>query len=466
MAAVLAAAVADLGRYGGRRCVAAAPAVSLRHQFPSPWSGSSQSAASSPRIGRSCSAAVGGQPSVEFVTTAERAGSLATELLAASRTSEAEDRLVADEAADAVGLDCEGVRLGRFGRLTVMQLAADRGQRLFLLDALRPGVVEAVRDLLESKKVVKVMHDCREDASALLHQHGVTLSAVFDTQAAYSEIERKSGRELFQVSTAQLLKAKLGVVDIPEVAQVKMQMQKDAMMWARRPLTAAMARYALHGVAHLLPLRLTLLREAQLQRAGRRAKIGDGQQLLEDMAHASEQALSYRDLNTQFATPEAMAKIGTALWALVAAHNVRGLYFKLNGGRVGLASTPSALARFKDTEIGDLVLCCVSGVSMDGSYIYLDRYDHDWDYFDHQLRPSGEPEVGVFGREHRFKSSLFADGQSEHVDPLLTRGLPAADATLAGSDGLDPWEADYEDMGQSADIDLYKLRASARPTRR
>ena len=29
----------------------------------------------------------------------------------------------------------------------------------------------------------------------------------------------------------------------------------------------------------------------------------------------------------------------------------------------------------------------------DGRYIYLDRYDHDWDFFDHQLRPSPEPEA-------------------------------------------------------------------------
>ena len=36
---------------------------------------------------------------------------------------------------------------------------------------------------------------------------------------------------------------------------------------------------------------------------------------------------------------------------------------------------------------------CYRQLPKDGRYLYLDRYDHDWDYFDHQLRPARTPEA-------------------------------------------------------------------------
>ncbi|CAE8601880.1 unnamed protein product, partial [Polarella glacialis] len=171
----------------------------------------------------------------------------------------------------------------------------------------------------------------------------------------------------------------------------------------------------------------------------------------EEMAHASARALDYRLLNQEFPAPEAMAKIGTRLWALAAACTTRAIYFKLNAGRVGVVSTPSALKRFEDVQPGDLALCVVSGISLDGTYLYLDRYDHDWDFFDHQLRPTGEPEVGAFGREYRYSTSAPAFSRSETTDPLLLRGLPALGDGLELPGGLDPWEAGPEDVSWDGD---------------
>merc|ERR1712008_622797 len=123
-----------------------------------------------------------------------------------------------------------------------------------------------------------------------------------------------------------------------------------------------MVHYALYGVSKLLPLRVALLKELSTF----------GHIAVADAAHASNRALEYRNLNSHFPTAESMAKIGTRLWAYVATRTHRGIYFKLNAGRVGLASTPAAILRFKDVQLGDAVLCCVSGVSINGSYIYLD----------------------------------------------------------------------------------------------
>eukprot|EP00933_Yihiella_yeosuensis_P067226 TRINITY_DN7196_c1_g1_i1.p1 TRINITY_DN7196_c1_g1~~TRINITY_DN7196_c1_g1_i1.p1 ORF type:complete len:321 (+),score=40.18 TRINITY_DN7196_c1_g1_i1:608-1570(+) len=313
------------------------------------------------------------------------------------------------------------------------------------------------------------MHDCREDSAALFHQHGVKLTAVFDTQAAHAVLERHQGRPAFAISGAEILRHRLGIQDPPETAELKSLMLQDPQLWARRPLTGSLVRYALHGVAPLLDLRDSLVQEATeissnaksirepgLSRRRRKnpvissstesqddssGSIGP-EQIFLDMVHTSNRALDYRDLNREFPTAESMAKIGSRLWALAAARNDRALYFKLNAGRVGVVSTPSALSRFKDVQPGDLALCCVSGVSMDGSYLYLDRYDHDWDFFDHQLRPSGEPEVGVYGREHRHSTTSPALPDNGSMDPLLLRGLPAFNDSTA----LDAWEADSEDV--------------------
>lgn len=378
---------------------------------------------------------VAGRQSVECIVSAKRVCEVAEELVGGVLEGPSATPGLA------VALDCEGVRLGRFGRICLVQLAVPGG-RLFLFDALRPGVVEALAPLLESTRVEKVLHDCREDSTALYHQHGVELRRVFDTQAVQAALERHAGRPARQAPITELLRTKLGVAEPEEQAEMKQLMMGDAKLWASRPLTRMLVRYALHGVVHLLPLRAALLEEASSSGIP-----------FSYLAHASDRAVEYRLLNREFPSAASMAKIGTRLWALVAARTDLGVYFKLNAGRVGLSSTPSAIARFKDVELGDAVLCCVSGVSLDGTYLYLDRYDHDWDYFDHQLRPSGEPEVGTYGREHRHWTSLLPGASPVgSLDPLLLRGLPAS-GEPEGADGFDAWEAGPEDLGQPIDLE-------------
>ncbi|CAE7203456.1 HAL3B [Symbiodinium natans] len=261
----------------------------------------------------------------------------------------AELQAVRSQQGPAVALDCEGVRLGRFGRICLLQLQDSKGHVL-LCDALRKGVVEALAPLLESRRVVKVMHDCREDSAALFHQHGIQLRAVFDTQVAHAILERRAGREAYQASASELLKEYLGIE--PEQTELKSRMLQDPDLWARRPLTSDLVRYALHSVSHLLQLHHKLVARGQDWNAA----LGSGRH------------------------PDSRVMLPLV--------TVRGHPNK------------------QDVQLGDLVLCCVSGVSLDGKYIYLDRYDHDWDFFDHQLRPSLQPEVGAYGREHRFRRGL------------------------------------------------------------
>lgn len=50
----------------------------------------------------------------------------------------------------------------------------------FLFDMVNE--VAGTTAFLENSGVVKVLHDCRQDAAALLAQRGITLTQVFDTQ--------------------------------------------------------------------------------------------------------------------------------------------------------------------------------------------------------------------------------------------------------------------------------------------
>ena len=185
-------------------------------------------------------------------------------------TEEAELQAVRSPRSPAVALDCEGVRLGRFGRVCLLQLQSSSG-RVLLCDALRSGVVEALAPLLESRRIVKVIHDCREDSAALFHQHGIQLHAVFDTQAAHAALERRAGREAYQASASELLKEYLGIE--PEQTELKSRMLGDPELWARRPMAKDLVRYALHSVSHLLPLH-RCLHEAGEESASKAASAG------------------------------------------------------------------------------------------------------------------------------------------------------------------------------------------------
>ena len=97
--------------------------------------------------------------------------------------------------ADVIAVDCEGVNMSRVGAITLLQVAAGDSAYLFDVQAMGRACFEMVSDasvtngrnlksVLEDPKVVKLMFDCRVDSDALFHQHGVSLTNVFDVQLA------------------------------------------------------------------------------------------------------------------------------------------------------------------------------------------------------------------------------------------------------------------------------------------
>ena len=342
------------------------------------------------------------------------------------RSADEARRLVASQPSSAViSLDCEGVRLGRFGKLSLVQMAVSN--HFFLVDGSKDGVIEALEPLLSSTKILKIMHDCREDSAALFHQCGIRLGGVVDTQVAHLLLQRERKNLLHQESYTDLC-TKFLKEQVKDTVDMKDRMLNDPYLWHKRPLSKELVDYALHGVEYLGPVWRSLKDELEIR--------GVSQQ---DVIDASQQWVEYCDLNREVARPDGAWKVGTPLLGMVAAINDKGVYFKLNLGITGVCSTPSARKRmlgrsggFVPVQVGDTVELAVSGVSVDGKIVYVDRRDPDWEYFDFLRRPSPIKKDSV-SQEYRHIPSLVED---QGIDPLIRRGL--------GQDG--GIDSDDEDM--------------------
>lgn len=332
-----------------------------------------------------------------------------------------------------VGIDCEGVRLGRFGRLSLMQIALSH-EEVALVDARVQGTIEALEPLLVDHNLVKVMHDCREDSSALFHQFGgIRMRGVFDTQTAGIIVQKlRNSLPLHQPGYTDLVREFFPHEQIPDDTSIKNKMSEDAELWHKRPLTRDLVDYAVLGVQYLVPLQRKFLAECL---------VGVNAFRLSEACNAW---VEYCDLNSHLDRPADVEKIGFPLKGMVAAINDRGVYFKLNIGRTGVCCTPSALKRmlhgaynFQPVQVGDTVELSVSGLSLDAKIVYVDRRDPDWEYFDFMRRPVPDKRTS-HTEEYMHVPSVIEN--SDDIDPLLRRGL-GKDGSV-DSDGDD--EVDHE----------------------
>jgi len=322
------------------------------------------------------------------------------------------EKLLTQSEMPVIGIDCEGVRLGRFGRLSLMQISLSSTE-VALVDARVDGVIQAISPILRSEKVGKIFHDCREDSAALFHQYdGIRLRNVFDTQIAnllHQRIEKK--KPLHQIGYTDLVKDRLDVND-SEGVDMKQRMIEDVNLWHRRPLTTELVDYAIHGVKYLVPLYQSYLK----------GSVG-----IDEIVKTSQDWVDYCDLNSSISTPGEVEKIGFPLLGMVASITDKGVFFKLNIGRTGVCSTPSAMKRmlrgggnYPPVQVGDTVELAVSGLSLDAKTVYVDRRDGDWEYFDFFRRPSPKKK-DTAAQEYRHVPSLVENEMN--VDPLLRRGL-------------------------------------------
>lgn len=259
------------------------------------------------------------------------------------------------------GMDCEGVALGRWGRLCLLQIATP--ERVYLFDALREGVIDVLRPVLEDPSTVKVMHDCREDTSALLSQFDVDVATIFDTQVAHTMMLERESTRPFQISLNQLLKDALHLENEAEDV-LSERMRDDPNVWFYRPLDSDLTAYAAQDVMYLPLLHHVLCDQLQDLTGGK-------------IIERSKSYTSYSRMNLHLMSPKAAERRGLRLQAMVATRTENALYMKLNLGaqRQGAVSRDEALSRFKDLKFGDVVDCWVSAWNTTGNVLFLERLE-------------------------------------------------------------------------------------------
>ncbi|KAM4542803.1 piRNA biogenesis protein EXD1 [Odontesthes bonariensis] len=164
-----------------------------------------------------------------------------------------------------IGVGAEGVEIFKNGRLCWLQIATKN--KVYLFDVLLLGArafKNGLSMILESKRILKVIHDCRAISGSLIAQFGVKLTNVFDTQVAdamcfYSET---GGFLPDRVSTLQEVVSLYLKVPSSRLSSLQMKSQltkEEREMWFKRPCPVPLLKVMVLSVIHLQPLRLVLL---------------------------------------------------------------------------------------------------------------------------------------------------------------------------------------------------------------
>nr|XP_057946586.1 piRNA biogenesis protein EXD1-like isoform X2 [Doryrhamphus excisus] len=164
-----------------------------------------------------------------------------------------------------VGVGVDGVAIYNHGRLCWLQIATKN--KVYLFDVLLLGArafKNGLSMILENKRILKVIHDCRAIAGCLMTQFGVKLMNVFDTQVAdvmcfHSET---GGFLPDRVSTLQEVVSLHLKVPSSQLLSLKTKSQltkEETEMWYKRPCPIPLLKVMALSVIYLQPLRLVLL---------------------------------------------------------------------------------------------------------------------------------------------------------------------------------------------------------------
>ncbi|CDU17188.1 hypothetical protein YYC_03810 [Plasmodium yoelii 17X] len=295
---------------------------------------------------------------------------------------------------DIIAVDFEGTNLGRYGKICLMQIYTEIEkkdkvfEKYYIFDLLNKSVINSVKKIIENKKTLKVIHDCREDSSALYNQLDIKFENVYDTLRAHMLLlEKKKENDIYQISFLNLLHDYLGVKD-DCLNNIKKEMYKNEKIWEIRPLSKISIIYALKNVKYLLPI----------------YKIFDKLVSKKEVLEKSKDFVNYCFLNSRYKLPVDLAKRGNIIEAMLVSKSILNCVFKLNSTRKGIACTPSSVAQFNNVKVGDVVMCVVSNKSIDQKILYLCKHDDVYDYWNLKERPRG-----------KFKPSIHEN----IVDPMI-----------------------------------------------
>ena len=159
-----------------------------------------------------------------------------------------------------LGLNCEGVSLGRRGKICLVNITTPQMTYLFDVTVLGSHVFGAgLKTILESNSITKIIHDARTDSDALYHQYRVVLTNTFDTQVADVMVRRNITKNMpkYLSNYTHCLRVFLGFTyeDTTLKSVEKEMMSQDPEMYDRRPLDPQNLIQASFGVSFLFDLK-------------------------------------------------------------------------------------------------------------------------------------------------------------------------------------------------------------------
>ena len=168
---------------------------------------------------------------------------------------------------DALAFDCEGVKLGRGGKITLVQIGA-KNDTVYLFDVLKLGkdlFSVGMKEILESPNIYKYMYDCKRDSESLYHEFGVKLTNVLDMQLFEFIVRPTAGKPIGSSTKPEHYKAprvrglsgtiktyvkpnqirKVGFEDLNKFKNAGNDvMNLEPAIWRYRPISRGMERYA------------------------------------------------------------------------------------------------------------------------------------------------------------------------------------------------------------------------------
>ncbi|XP_046509864.1 piRNA biogenesis protein EXD1 isoform X1 [Equus quagga] len=159
----------------------------------------------------------------------------------------------------------EGTNVCRHGKLCWLQVATN--SRVYLFDIFLLGsraFNNGLQMVLEDKRILKVIHDCRWLSDCLSHQYGILLNNVFDTQVAdVFQFSRETGGFLPNcISTLQeslIRHLKIAPKYLSFLEERQKLIRENPEVWFTRPLSPSLLKILALEATYLLPLRLVLL---------------------------------------------------------------------------------------------------------------------------------------------------------------------------------------------------------------
>ncbi|EGG20484.1 3'-5' exonuclease domain-containing protein [Cavenderia fasciculata] len=161
-----------------------------------------------------------------------------------------------------VAFDLEGWEMGKNGEVSLVQIGLKNG-RVFIFDIMVLGhnaFKHGLKDLLESKIILKIVHDCRRDSEILYHRYQVTLDHVYDIQIAHALLQKKKEgnvpiRRFGLAELTDLYAPKPYAQQAINVKHKGRDLFKNNLdIWRQRPLPPTIIDYCALDVIVLLPI--------------------------------------------------------------------------------------------------------------------------------------------------------------------------------------------------------------------